>query len=389
MSTTQTSASKPANPQQPPSAPTPNRKHRYQLVKFPADLQTVDRKICHDHSSIFSFLVLPETSDQEGLFPLGELSLIAGASGSWKTTVILFFVWLWSRAERFFGRETCPGNGKYLIVSFDRKENGFARTALRMGFDPNDFRLVQLGPDEYSDRDPRKIIEDIVTQDDFRGIQFLILEGIDLKAGDVDVPVHANGNTRKTTAGIGDSHLVSKMMRGLQKLASDHHFALLASIGSPKQKSSDKYTSKRDQIIGSQAWARMAETVVHLAQEDEDDPNGRRSLSFLPRNGRDEVIPITLDENRRPALAPEEPPADKQDVWKQVLDWITSDRSGIKPGDAFTPKQVSEALPHVKADTVAKTLKRMVKYEANRIEHIDHGRYRRKAAEPDPFQGQI
>jgi hypothetical protein len=386
MSTTKPSASKQANPQQPPSAP--NQKHRYELVKFPADLRTVDRKVCHDHSSIFSFLVLPETSDQEGLFPLGELSLIAGASGSWKTTVILFFVWLWSRGERFFGRETCRGTGQYLIVSFDRSENGFARTALRMGFDPNDFRLVQLGPED-SDRDPRKIIEDIVTQEEFCGSQFLIIEGIDLKAGDVDVPVHANGNTRKTTAGIGDSHLVSKMMRGLQRLASDYHFALLASIGSPKQKSSDKYTSKRDQIIGSQAWARMAETVVHLAQEDEDDPNGRRSLSFLPRNGKDEVISITLDADRRPARAPEEPPADKQDVWKQILEWIESDGSGIRPGDIFTPKQVSDALPHIKPDTVAKTLKRMLKYEANRIEHIDHGRYRRKAAEPDPFQAQI
>jgi hypothetical protein len=389
MSTTQPSTgSKPANPQQPPSAPTSKEKHRYQLAGFPPGLRTVDRKACHDRS-IFSFLVLPETDDQEGLFPIGELSLIAGASGSWKTTVILFFVWLWSHGERFFGRRTCPGTGKYLIVSFDRSQNGFARTAIRMGFDPNDFRLVELGRDEYSDRDPRKIIEDIVTQDEFQDIQFLIVEGIDLKAGDVDVSVHANGNTRKTTGGIGDSHLVSKMMHGLQKIARDHHFALLASIGSPKQKSSDKYTSKRDQIIGSQAWARMAETVVHLAQEDEDDPNGKRSLSFLPRNGRDEVIPITLDENRRPARAPEEPPADKQDVWKQILDWIRSDASGIKPGDTFTPKQVSEALPHIKPDTVAKTLKRMVKYESNGIEHVDHGRYRRKAAEPDAFEGQI
>jgi hypothetical protein len=296
---------------------------------------------------------------------------------------------LWSRGEPFFGRKTCAGKGEYLIVSFDRSENGFARTALRMGFDPNDFKLVELGPDEHSDRDPRKIIEDIVTQDEFKGIQLLIVEGIDLKAGDVDVPVHANGNTRKTTAGIGDSHLVSKMMRGLQKLAREHHFALLASIGSPKQKSSDKYTSKRDQIIGSQAWARMAETVVHLAPEDEDDLNSRRSLSFLPRNGKDEVIPIVLDENRRPARAPEEPPAEKQDVFKQILAWIKSDGSSIRPGDVFTPKQVCEALPHLKPDTVAKTLKRMPKYETNGIEHVDHGRYRRKPPVPDAFQDQI
>jgi hypothetical protein len=167
------------------------------------------------------------------------------------------------------------------------------------------------------------------------------------------------------------------------------NFALIAPIGSPKQKSSDKYTSKRDQIIGSQAWARMAETVVHLARSEDEDGGNTRTLSFLLRNGKDEVIQIMLDPDRRPARAPEKPPGQREDAWKQILAWIRSDASGIKPGDIFTPKQVTDALPHLKPDTVARTLARMVKHENNGIEHVDHGRYRRKAAEPDAFAGQI
>src|SRR5436305_1820058 len=75
-------------------------KHRYQLVRFQEGLRNVDRKICQNHP-VFSFLVLPERDDQEGLFPRGELGLIAGASGSWKTTVFLAFVKAWTNGEKF------------------------------------------------------------------------------------------------------------------------------------------------------------------------------------------------------------------------------------------------------------------------------------------------
>lgn len=362
------------------ATPGPPPKHNYQLVKFDEGLRNVDRKACQDHP-VFSFLALPENDDQEGLFPRGELSLIAGASGSWKTTVFLAFIKAWLNGETFFGRRTCRGNGKYLIVSFDRSKNGFARTAVRMGEDPNKFNLVELAPEDL-DRDPREIIRDIAAQADFQGLQFIFIEGIDLKAGDVAV-------NRPGKGGIGDSHLVSKMMTALQKIAEKYHFALIASVGSPKQKSSDKYSSPRDQIIGSQAWARVTETVVHLTVVDENDPNSHRRLMFLPRNGKDEVIEIMLESNR-PVKAPETPSMSGKDpLWKRIAIWVQSEASGVKPGDTLTVKQVAAAFPNEQYDAVAQTLRRMPKYKDNGIEHVGHGTYKRSAAPKDPFEGQL
>ena len=110
----------------------PNKPTQYKLAKFQADLLKVDRKICHDRKSPFSFLVLPAKDGQEGLFPVAEISMFAGASGAWKTTVELLFFKQWEKSEQFFGRPTCVGDGKYLIVSFDRSKEGFARGLSRL-----------------------------------------------------------------------------------------------------------------------------------------------------------------------------------------------------------------------------------------------------------------
>jgi len=89
-------------------------------------------------------------------------------------------------------------------------------------------------------------------------------------------------------------------------------------------------------------------------------------------------------------IAPEKPPgADDNQIWRRIMNWVRSDASSIKPGDEFTVKQVHAAFPDKKYDTIQKTLQRIVKYEANRIEKTERGGYRRKPAEPDAFKGEI
>ena len=97
-----------------------------------------------------------------------------------------------------------------------------------------------------------------------------------------------------------------------------------------------------------------------------------------------------LDARNCPVRAPEtQSVTDKDKLWKQILAWIRSEKSGIKPGDEFTVKQVADAFPKEQYDSVAKTLRRMSKYKENGIEHLDHGRYKRSPAEKDPFEGQL
>jgi hypothetical protein len=359
------------------NAPGTSAKRRYELAKFEPDLLKADRKICHESSSPFSFLALPSKDGQEGLFPAAEISMFAGASGAWKTSVVLLFIKKWEKGEHFFGRPTCPGNHKYLIVSFDRSKEGFARTAVRMGYDPNEFDLIDLGPDEYSDRDPGAIIEDILNQPEYDGVRFVLLEGIDLKVGDVDDGSKTGG---KVKGGISDAHVVAKLLRSLKRRAQEKRFAIIVSVGSPKQKAGNKYTSKRDQVLGSAAWARMVETLVFLEQA-EDTQDGR-TMSFLPRNGRDEEVSIVLDPQNRPTAAPQRPAqsgGEKPATWKLLIEWIRSNESGIKPGDEFTVQQVAAAFPDLKADTIQKTLKRMVSHVQNRLEETGRGSYRRLA----------
>jgi hypothetical protein len=366
----------------------PQPVQQYQLATFQPDLLKVDRKVCHDRTSPFSYLVLPAKDGQEGLFPMGELSMFAGASGTWKTSVELF-IRQWEKGERWFRRPTCPNNGKYLIVSFDRSKDGFVRTAVRMSYDPNDFKLIDLGQDEYSDRDPGEIIHDILSQAEFRDIQFLLIEGIDLKVGDVDEPITVKGKnvgTTKVKGGISDTHVVARLVRSLRKSANEQRFALVVSVGSPKQKAGSKYISERDQVIGSATWGRMVETLIFLEQEDEC-ASARRTMSILPRNGKDEALTIMLDRENRPIEAPPEPPKDARDAWTQIIEGLETDKLGIKPGDTFTPKQVQDALPHLSYDNVAKTLQRMAKNK--NIEKADHGAYRRSPQYVDGYEGQI
>lgn len=377
MANTQTNTQAKANAE----APQPRR--TYKLAKFQRDLLQTDRKVCHDRKSPFSFLALPAKDGQEGLFPVAEISMFAGASGAWKTSVVLLFIKNWLKSEKFFGRPTCSGNGKYLIISFDRSKEGFARTAVRMGYDPNEFNLIDLGDDEYSDRDPGVIIDDILSQPEYADVQFVLLEGIDLKVGDVD---ETNKSGGKVKGGISDAHVIARLLRNLKRRAKDKRFAIIVSVGSPKQRAGNKYTSKRDQILGSGAWARMVETLVFLEQEDEND-SSRRTMSLLPRNGKDEEIGIVLDQNNRPAAAPQQPTqskADKPATWKLVIDWIRSEQSGIKPGDEFTVQQVAAAFPNLKPDTIQRTLKRMMEYkQQNRLEETGRGSYRRMPAPED------
>jgi hypothetical protein len=359
-------------------------RQRYQLAKFDSNLLNVDRKVCNERTSPFSYLVLPAAEGQEGLFPVGEISMFAGASGAWKTSVILLFIKKWTQREKFFGRSTCNGNGNYLIFAFDRSANGFARTAVRMGYDPNDFNLIDLGADEYSDRDPSAIINAALSQPEYRDVEFVLVEGIDLKVGDVD-EIKGGKIQGKVKGGLTDAHAITRLARSLMLQARQRRFSLIVSVGSPKQRAGNQYTSKRDQIIGSSAWGRMVETIVFLSQQDESD-SSRRVMSIMPRNGKDEEIPIALDQQNRPTEAPQQAPRDKRPPWQQVDDWVKSEKSGIKPGDAFTPKQVCVALPHL-CPNMTRTLDAMVKY--GNIERLEHGKYRRKPEYKGPFEGQI
>jgi hypothetical protein len=85
---------------------------------------------------------------------------------------------------------------------------------------------------------------------------------------------------------------VSQALDGLQRIATRKNIAIIASVGSPKQKTQDgKDTERyrgRDVIFGSVAWGRKAETIVLISKTDMENDDSTRQYSVLPRNGRSE-----------------------------------------------------------------------------------------------------
>jgi hypothetical protein len=90
---------------------------------------------------------------------------------------------------------------------------------------------------------------------------------------------------------------VAPIMDRLQRVATFHDVALIASVGAPKQKGPDKYAG-RDGLFGSSALARKAETVVLLKLTDEKDPNSTREVWVMPRNAKSEVMYFTWRDRR-------------------------------------------------------------------------------------------
>jgi hypothetical protein len=86
--------------------------------------------------------------------------------------------------------------------------------------------------------------------------------------------------------------VVAPILDGLQRLATLHDVAVIATVGSPKQKGKDKYTG-RDALFGSAALARKAETIVTVGWTDDDDPNSVRKVVVMPRTGQSETLFFT------------------------------------------------------------------------------------------------
>ena len=84
-------------------------------------------------------------------------------------------------------------------------------------------------------------------------------------------------------------NVVAQVLDDLQRLATRRNVAIVASVGSSKEKTAEgKETERyhgRDTLFGSVAWGRKAETIVLISKSDADDDNCPRQYSVLPRNG--------------------------------------------------------------------------------------------------------
>ena len=212
------------------------------------------------------FLVENLEPGKDGWMPLGELSLIAGSSGAGKTSWAMPLLENIRQGNDVWGHKTTARD--YRILLNDRSKGATRRTirSLHLG-DEAKRRVIRL-TSAHEKMPPGEVMQAMIEANP--GVEVWFVEGLDLWMPD------ANKMT-----------VVSDVIGGIQRVATRYNVAVLATVGSPKQKAKDKF-SGRDSIFGSAAFARKVETIVLVNWYDIEDQNGTRIVDVLLRTGKAE-----------------------------------------------------------------------------------------------------
>ncbi|MDR3742161.1 MAG: hypothetical protein P4L40_24345 [Terracidiphilus sp.] len=230
--------------------------------------------------------------DAPGWFPKGELSLIGAPSGVGKTSWTLPLLEDIREGREVWGHKTKPCD--YRVFLHDRSKRAMRATAKAMHMSDEAYqRIIRLTTTQQS-ANPADVLAAGITANP--GVEVWFIEGLDLWIPEMN-----------------KMDVVAPIMDSLQRVATLHNVALIASVGAPKQKGPDKYAG-RDGLFGSSALARKAETVVLLRLTDEKDPNSTREVWVMPRNAKSEVMYFTWRDGRLVETAkPEDVKPDESD----------------------------------------------------------------------------
>jgi hypothetical protein len=208
-------------------------------------------------------------SMHEGWFPKGEVSLIGGSSGAGKTSWAMPLLEKIRKGVDVFGHTAKPRD--YRVLLHDRSKKAMNRTVKSLGLSREAIeRVIRLSTEQQSCK-PGDILEAAIEREP--GVECWFIEGLDLWITDPN-----------------KMEVVGPVIDGLQRIATRRDVAVLATVGSPKQRGKDNKYFGRDALFGSAALARKVETVVLMQLHDENDPNSVRRCTVLPRNGRAETL---------------------------------------------------------------------------------------------------
>jgi hypothetical protein len=211
---------------------------------------------------------LPEPM-HEGWFPKGEVSLIGGSSGAGKTSWAMPLLEKIRRGAEVWDHTAKPRD--YRVLLHDRSKKAMQRTVKALGLSGEAIqRVIRLSSSQQS-RPPAEILEAAIEREP--GVECWFVEGLDLWITDPN-----------------KMEVVGPVIDGLQRIATRRDVAVLATVGSPKQRGKDNKYFGRDALFGSAALARKVETVVLMQLHDENDPNSVRRCTVLPRNGKAETL---------------------------------------------------------------------------------------------------
>jgi hypothetical protein len=205
-------------------------------------------------------------------FPKGEVSVIGAPSGAGKTSFGLNFLEALRNGSEVWGH---PAKARdYRVLSHDRSKRSIVSTVKSLGL-PVDAvlpRVIRLTTKQQL-ANPADVFGACLGANP--GVEVWFIEGLDMWIPEMN-----------------KMEVVAPILDGLQRLATLHDVAVIATVGSPKQKGKEKYTG-RDALFGSAALARKSETIVTVGWTNDDDPNSVRKVVVMPRTGQSETLFFT------------------------------------------------------------------------------------------------
>lgn len=210
-------------------------------------------------------------------FPKGEVSLIGAPSGAGKTSFGFNLLEKLRKGGEVWGHQAKARD--YRVLSHDRSKRSIVSTVKSLGLVVADVlpRVIRLTTKQQLDS-PVNVFGACLAGNP--GVEVWFLEGLDMWIPEMN-----------------KMEVVAPILDGLQRLATLHDVAVIATVGSPKQKGKDKYTG-RDALFGSAALARKSETIVTVGWTDDDDPNSVRKVVVMPRTGQAETLFFTWIDGR-------------------------------------------------------------------------------------------
>jgi hypothetical protein len=264
------------------------------------------------------YTLLPLRGKYDGWFGRGRVSLVGGSSGAGKTSLICDMLDQQRNHHSVLGH---IGAGlRPLVIFADRGELSNAETLDRLGLDGR-LPIAHLSVC-WDDAAVQGILKLIEKQNHLPEVVFV--EGADTLVSDA-------AKTQAVAPFLGD----------LQKIAAHYHIALVLSVGAPKSKPREQHTLRRDRILGSQIWPRMADTILTLEAVG-DGTGARRNLAVQHRNAPSENFDLEFQGGRLVQRF-ETANMDALDMWIWERDpesWFTRDEAvdAMKNGETGLKK---------------------------------------------------
>jgi Bifunctional DNA primase/polymerase, N-terminal/Primase C terminal 1 (PriCT-1)/AAA domain len=279
------------------------------------------------------YVIAPLAGETDGWIPLGSVSLIGAPSGAGKSTTLYQLLLTQACKGVLFGHDTYGRT--FSVMGIDRGKPAHRRTMRRMR------RKVDAIPfDPMATAYDTAAVQQIVTKLEAHtpAPEVLFIEGVDMLVSENN-----------------DLRCISRFMDLLGEVAAHFHIAIVGSLGSPKIKMGQGYAAKRDNLLGSSAWARKCETVLILQFPNSDDTKGQRALFVLPRNAPVETFTLGFVDGNLEVQQPEAKDKHSAEVAREIEWFRNATPDGWTVGDleaglgwsyAKAYRHIQEAVAH-------------------------------------------